>query len=138
MTSGNRDVQYRYGKNGELLRVYDNSQRLEVNYEYDVRGRETRRVYGNGVRQVNAYGVSHPFFIASQIDSATTCSVFFSLFLQKAKYCASRARPEVFTNTGTTPLGGLTKLNGSLNGIYRKGTRSDRHLNPRNPPLNSG
>ena len=31
--------------------MFDNSQRLEVNYEYEVRGRETRRFYGNGVRQ---------------------------------------------------------------------------------------
>ena len=42
MQSGNRDVAYRYGRNGELLHAADNSQRLEVSYEYDVRGRETR------------------------------------------------------------------------------------------------
>jgi len=55
MQSGNRDIIYRYGKNGELLKATDNSQRLEVSYEYDSRGREIRRTYGNGVRQETLY-----------------------------------------------------------------------------------
>jgi YD repeat-containing protein len=55
MRSGNRDVQYGYGKNGELSWVRDSGQRLEARYEYDVRGHETRRTYGNGVRQETQY-----------------------------------------------------------------------------------
>jgi len=49
MQSGNRDVQYGYGRNGELILVRDVGQRLEARYEYDSRGRETVRTYGNGV-----------------------------------------------------------------------------------------
>jgi YD repeat-containing protein len=55
MRNGNRDVRYSYGKNGELLGVLDNSQRLQVRYQYDIRGRETERVYGNGVKQTTQY-----------------------------------------------------------------------------------
>ena len=51
MVNGNRDVRYVYGKNNELLRVRDVSQRLEVTYQYDARGREILRTYGNGVKQ---------------------------------------------------------------------------------------
>jgi YD repeat-containing protein len=40
MTSGNREVRYWYGKNGELLKVEDTKQRLSVVYEYDKMGRE--------------------------------------------------------------------------------------------------
>ena len=69
MQSGNRDVQYRYGKNGELLKVTDNSQRLEVSYEYDVMGRETRRVYGNGVRQETQYDVIGRVVMIRESDS---------------------------------------------------------------------
>ena len=69
LLSGNRDVQYRYGKNGELLRVFDNTQRLEVNYEYDVRGRETRRFYGNGVRQETFYDAIGRVILIRETDS---------------------------------------------------------------------
>jgi YD repeat-containing protein len=55
MVSGNRDVRYGYGKNGELLWVRDNGQGLEVRYEYDASGRETLRTYGNGVVQETVY-----------------------------------------------------------------------------------
>ena len=55
MQSGNRDVHYRYGPNGELSRISDQSHRLELSFEYDARGRETRRIYGNGVRQETFY-----------------------------------------------------------------------------------
>jgi RHS repeat-associated protein len=55
MRNGDRDVRYSYGKNGELLRVFDNSRRLVVRYEYDINGRERARVYGNGVRQETEY-----------------------------------------------------------------------------------
>jgi YD repeat-containing protein len=43
------------GKNNELLSVADNSQRLKVEYRYDVAGREVLRTYGNGVRQETKY-----------------------------------------------------------------------------------
>jgi len=55
MASSNRDVQYYYGKNGELVYIRDTGQRLEVRYEYDNRMRETRRIYGNGVKQETLY-----------------------------------------------------------------------------------
>ena len=69
MVSGNRDVRYSYGRNGELLRVFDNSQRLEVNYEYDALGRETRRVYGNGVRQETFYDAIGRVILIRETDS---------------------------------------------------------------------
>jgi RHS repeat-associated protein len=55
MASGNRDVRYEYGKNGELLSVTDNGQRLKAEYRYDSMGREVLRIYGNGVRQETKY-----------------------------------------------------------------------------------
>ena len=69
MQSGNRDVQYRYGKNGELLKVTDMSQRLEVTYEYDARNRETRRTYGNGVRQETLYDAIGRVILIRESDS---------------------------------------------------------------------
>jgi len=69
MQSGNRDIIYRYGKNGELLKVSDNSQRLEVTYEYDARGRETRRIYGNGVRQETFYDQIGRIILIREADS---------------------------------------------------------------------
>jgi RHS repeat-associated protein len=51
MQSGNRDVNYTYGKNGELKKVFDNTQKLMVEYQYNVLGLETKRVYGNGIQQ---------------------------------------------------------------------------------------
>ncbi len=53
--SGNRDVLYDYGKNGELLRVHDKSQNLSVQYTYDSLMRETSRVFANGVKQQTYY-----------------------------------------------------------------------------------
>jgi YD repeat-containing protein len=61
MVNGNREVRYRYGKNRELLGVKDNSQRLEVAYQYDTSGRETERVYGNGVKQETFYDGADDF-----------------------------------------------------------------------------
>jgi RHS repeat-associated protein len=55
MGSGNRGVHYYSGKNGELAEVIDYLQHLEVKYEYDAMGRETRRVYRNGVKQETFY-----------------------------------------------------------------------------------
>ena len=69
MQSGNRDIQYRYGKNSELLRVIDQSQRLEVNYEYDMMGCETRRIFGNGVRQETFYDETGRVVLIREVDS---------------------------------------------------------------------
>jgi RHS repeat-associated protein len=69
MASGNRDVRYWYGKNGELLGVTDNGQRLGVAYKYDVMGREVARVYGNGVRQETAYDRAGRVILIREIDS---------------------------------------------------------------------
>jgi RHS repeat-associated protein len=69
MQNGNRDVRYSYGKNGELLRVFDNSQRLEVRYEYDITGRETRRVYGNGVKQETQYDQAGRVILIRELDA---------------------------------------------------------------------
>jgi YD repeat-containing protein len=55
MRSGNREVRYEYGKNGEVLRVQDAAQGLSIRYEYDAVGREKARVYGNGVREERFY-----------------------------------------------------------------------------------
>ena len=57
MAGAGRETAYRYGRNGELLEVSDNRQRLSVSYKYDVMGRETERIFGNGVSQHTAY---HP------------------------------------------------------------------------------
>lgn len=43
MAGAGRETAYRYGRNGELLEVSDNRQRLSVSYKYDVMGRETER-----------------------------------------------------------------------------------------------
>ncbi|GHU10468.1 hypothetical protein FACS1894151_09860 [Spirochaetia bacterium] len=58
MINGNRDVRYEYGKNGELLKVLDNIQRLQVMYRYDNMGREILRTYMNGVTQETQYDQS--------------------------------------------------------------------------------
>ena len=55
MAGAGRETAYRYGRNGELLEVSDNRQRLSVAYKYDVMGRETERIFGNGVSQHTAY-----------------------------------------------------------------------------------
>ena len=55
MAGVGRETAYRYGRNGELLEVSDNRQRLSVAYKYDVMGRETERIFGNGVSQHTAY-----------------------------------------------------------------------------------
>ena len=55
MAGAGRETAYRYGRNGELLEVSDNRQRLSVSYKYDVMGRETERIFGNGVSQHTAY-----------------------------------------------------------------------------------
>ena len=55
MKSGNREVHYQYGKNGEILSVIDLGARISVAFTYDVLGREKDRVYGNGVRQETKY-----------------------------------------------------------------------------------
>ena len=55
MAGAGRETAYRYGRNGELLEVRDNRQRLSVSYKYDVMGRETERIFGNGVSQHTAY-----------------------------------------------------------------------------------
>jgi len=69
MASGNRDVQYYYGKNNELTYVRDTSQRLEVRYEYDSMGRETRRIYGNGIRQETLYDRIGRVILIKETDS---------------------------------------------------------------------
>jgi uncharacterized protein RhaS with RHS repeats len=69
MASGDRDVRYGYGKNGELSWARDASQRLEVRYEYDARGRETRRIYGNGVRQETLYDAAGRVILIREADS---------------------------------------------------------------------
>ncbi|GHU09291.1 hypothetical protein FACS1894151_06760 [Spirochaetia bacterium] len=56
--NGNRDVRYEYGKNGELITVLDNIQRLQVTYRYDNMGREILRTYMNGVTQETQYDQS--------------------------------------------------------------------------------
>ncbi|MDY2755186.1 MAG: hypothetical protein SOU88_01990, partial [Candidatus Treponema excrementipullorum] len=55
MAGAGRETAYRYGRNGELLEVSDNRQRLSVAYKYDVMGRETERIFGNGVSQHTVY-----------------------------------------------------------------------------------
>ena len=55
MAGAGRETAYRYGRNGELLEVRDNRQRLSVSYKYDMMGRETERIFGNGVSQHTAY-----------------------------------------------------------------------------------
>ncbi len=55
MVGAGRETAYRYGRNGELLEVRDNRQRLSVSYKYDVMGRETERIFGNGVSQHTVY-----------------------------------------------------------------------------------
>ena len=42
-----RDISYIYGKNGELLEIYDNISKLSVTLEYDIMMRETKRSFGN-------------------------------------------------------------------------------------------
>ncbi len=55
MNSGNREVHYQWGKNGELLQIEDIRQRMSVSFSYDAMGRETSRLFGNGVRQDTMY-----------------------------------------------------------------------------------
>jgi len=69
MQSGDRDVRYSYGKNGELLRVTDAGQRLEVSYQYDLMGRETRRTYGNGIRQETLYDSIGRVILIRELDT---------------------------------------------------------------------
>jgi YD repeat-containing protein len=52
---GEVSERYSYGKNGELLTVLDNTQRLQVQYTYNDAGREVKRTCGNGVTQETTY-----------------------------------------------------------------------------------
>jgi YD repeat-containing protein len=68
MVSGNRDVRYTYGKNGEVLGVEDRVQGLGVRYEYDGMGRETARIYGNGVREEREYDGAGRVVVIRELD----------------------------------------------------------------------
>jgi YD repeat-containing protein len=47
----------------------DNSQRLQVRYRYDSMGRETERVYGNGVKQETSYDRVGRVVLIRELDS---------------------------------------------------------------------
>lgn len=70
--SGNREIVYKYGKNGELLSVRDNRQRLSVDFEYDKMTRETKRTFANGVSQKTAYDSAGRQIIISEYSPTGT------------------------------------------------------------------
>ena len=70
MAGVGRETAYRYGRNGELLEVRDNRQRLSVAYKYDVMGRETERIFGNGVSQHTAYDKAGRVILITEKNSS--------------------------------------------------------------------
>ncbi len=65
--SGNRDVVYTYGKNGELLHIVDNSQHLSVSFTYDIMMRETSRSFANGVKQHTFYDTTGRIILITEL-----------------------------------------------------------------------
>ncbi len=55
LESNNRKTSYVYGKNNELKELFDNKQRLSIQLNYDVNGREVLRLSGNGVKEETVY-----------------------------------------------------------------------------------
>ncbi len=49
--SSNRETVYAYGKNSEVKEIFDNKQRIRVQLEYDKKGREVLRKFGNGTEE---------------------------------------------------------------------------------------
>ena len=55
LKSSNRESRYLYGKNNEVLEVFDNKQRLGITLKYDSNGREVLRQFANGITQATFY-----------------------------------------------------------------------------------
>ena len=55
LVSSNKDTKYTYGKNNEVLRVYDNMLGVDIKLEYDCNGREICRHFSNGTYLQTCY-----------------------------------------------------------------------------------
>lgn len=53
--SSSRETKYVYGKNNEIIEIFDNKQKLSVKLDYDKNGREILRKYGNGTKEETLY-----------------------------------------------------------------------------------
>lgn len=51
----NREISYIYGKNNEVIEIFDNKQRLHVKLNYNKKGQEVLRIFGNGTVEETLY-----------------------------------------------------------------------------------
>ena len=55
LNSSTCDTIYTYGKNNELIEIFDNKQRVSIKLAYNKNGREVLRKYGNGTKEESLY-----------------------------------------------------------------------------------
>ena len=70
LLSSTRETCYSYGADNELKKLFDNKQRVSVQLKYDKNGRETLRLFGNGITEQTCYDKAGRVSIKYQKNSS--------------------------------------------------------------------
>ena len=110
--SDSRTLLYSYGKNSELKKVEDYTTKMTVSLGYDVMGRETKRLYKNGISENTAYDTLGRVILKSETDSYGT--VYFA-----ESYVYNSEGQRIMTVTGADEVT-LYKYNkfGEIESVY--------------------